>query len=140
MIDNLWGTSKHIYLLTQSIAYPFSQKVEQHGEDDEGLKGFLKEDIEKGLAYGQSQKCCYCGRKGATLRCNKLSTKPKDSKCTKKYHFTCGLQQRNHTFIFTGMMKTYCPNHRPQQTYELKVKDRTCLGGCQEKIDEQEDR
>ena len=128
------------YLLLQSISYQCSQKVEQYGEDDEGLKGFLKEDIEKGLTYGQSQKCCYCGRKGATLRCNKPSVKPKDPRCTKKYHFTCGLQQQKHTFIFTGMMNTFCPLHRPQQTYDLKVKDKICLGGCQEKIGDLEDR
>ena len=114
--------------------------MEQKGEDDEGLKGFLKDDIEKGFTYGQSQKCDYCGRKGATLRCNKPSQKQKDPKCSKKYHFTCGVQQGTHTFIFSGMMNSFCPSHRPKQKYKVKVKDKTCLGGCQEKINDDEDR
>jgi len=37
-------------------------------------------------------------------------------------------------------MDSYCPLHRPQQRYEVKVKDKTCLGGCQEKIDDQDER
>lgn len=114
--------------------------MDQNGEDDEGLKGFLKDDIEKGLASGKSKKCCYCGRKGATLKCNKVATKSKDA-CSKKYHFPCALRQKTpHTFIFSGTMDSFCPVHRPKQRYELKVKDKTCLGGCQEKIDDKDER
>jgi len=104
------------------------------------LKGFLKDDIEKGLASGKFKKCCYCGRKGATLKCNKVATKSKDA-CSKKYHFPCALRQKTpHTFIFSGTMDSFCPVHRPKQRYELKVKDKTCLGGCQEKIDDKDER
>ena len=113
--------------------------MEQNGEDDEGLKGFLKDDIEKGLAYGQTIKCDYCGRRGASLYCNKHSPKNKEP-CTKKYHFTCGVQQGTHTFIFSGMMDSFCPMHRPRQKFKMKVKDKTCLGGCQEKIRDDEER
>ena len=118
----------------------YSQNVEQNGHDEEGLNGFLTEDIDKGLAFGQSQKCTYCGKKGATLRCNKPSLKVKDTKCSKKYHFTCGVQQGTHTFIFSGMMNSFCPFHRPKQDHKVKVSDSTCLGGCQEKIDDDEER
>ena len=114
--------------------------MEQNGEDGEGLNGFLKEDIEKGLAYGQYQKCDYCAKKGATLRCTNQKLKHKDVKCKKKYHFTCGVREGTHTFIFRGTMDSFCSLHRPEQKYELKVKDRTCLGGCQEKIDENDER
>ena len=120
--------------------FVYSQRMEQNGEDGEGLNGFLKEDIEKGLAYGQSQKCDYCAKKGATLRCSNQKLKHKDVKCKKKYHFTCGVREGTHTFIFRGTMDSFCSLHRPEQKYELKVKDRTCLGGCQEKIDEKDER
>ena len=104
------------------------------------MKGFLKDDIEKGLASGKFKKCCYCGRKGATLKCNKVATKSKDA-CSKKYHFPCALRQKTpHTFIFSGTMDSFCPVHRPKQRFELKVKDKTCLGGCQEKIDDKDER
>ena len=123
------------------IDYCHSQNVDQNGEDDEGLKGFLKDDIEKGLVYGKTKKCCYCGKKGAALKCNKMAFKPKDSQCPKKYHFPCALRHKNpHTFRFFGHMHSFCPVHRPLQKHEVKVKDKTCLGGCQEKIDDKDER
>ena len=47
----------------------FSSGLEQNGEEEEGIKGFLVEDIVKEWRRGARLKCTFCTQKYATVGC-----------------------------------------------------------------------
>ena len=49
----------------------FSSQGVQRGKDEEGLNGFLFEDLRKEVRRGESLICDYCGNNGATIRCKR---------------------------------------------------------------------
>uniref|UniRef100_UPI0037E8E79B G2/M phase-specific E3 ubiquitin-protein ligase n=1 Tax=Semicossyphus pulcher TaxID=241346 RepID=UPI0037E8E79B len=82
--------------------------VYQRGEEDEGVFGFLVEDIKQETRRSARLVCCCCKKKGACIGCNVRS-------CRKMIHFPCGRKQK---FIsqFTGLFPSYCPDHSPSQS------------------------
>ncbi|XP_056248562.1 G2/M phase-specific E3 ubiquitin-protein ligase [Seriola aureovittata] len=82
--------------------------VYQRGEEDEGVFGFLVDDIRQEIRRSARLTCCSCKKKGACVGCNVRS-------CRKTVHFPCGRKQ---SFIsqFTGLFPSYCPDHSPTQT------------------------
>ena len=64
----------------------FSCNLEQNGSDEEGINGFLIEDIEKEKRRGGLLICKFCGKKGATAACC-------NEKCKTSYHYTCAVNQ-----------------------------------------------
>ena len=66
----------------------------QRGKDEEGLNGFLPEDIRNEVKRGAGIKCDMCKKPGATIPC-------RVKKCKKNYHFTCGaMANPEYLFIF----------------------------------------
>ena len=53
----------HLYCLM------FSSGLDQTGEEEEGIKGFLVEDIVREWRRGARLKCAYCKQKYATVGC-----------------------------------------------------------------------
>ncbi|EFN81878.1 G2/M phase-specific E3 ubiquitin-protein ligase [Harpegnathos saltator] len=101
------GIVTHYYCLL------LSSNMEQKGNDDEGILGFLAEDIHKELRRGKKLICSYCKRIGATLGCCNL-------KCKRIFHFPCGLKAGSlHQFF--GEFKSFCVNHRPKQKIDEYV-------------------
>jgi len=96
----------------------------QRGKDEEGLNGFLAEDIRKEVKRGETIKCDFCGKGGATIPCHRKS-------CKKNYHFACGSlcsSPGEHYFIFRNNMDSFCYTHAPKQTkVSHVVKDSTCM-------------
>ena len=45
----------------------------QKGKDEEGLNGFLAEDIRKEVKRGEAIKCDFCGKGGATIPCHRYT-------------------------------------------------------------------
>ncbi|XP_039641028.1 G2/M phase-specific E3 ubiquitin-protein ligase [Perca fluviatilis] len=82
--------------------------VYQRGEEDEGVFGFLLEDIRQESRRSSRLTCSCCKKKGACVGCNVRS-------CRKMVHFPCG---RKHKYIsqFTGLFPSYCPDHSPTQS------------------------
>ncbi|XP_041827269.1 G2/M phase-specific E3 ubiquitin-protein ligase [Melanotaenia boesemani] len=82
--------------------------VYQRGEEEEGIFGFLVDDIKQEIRRSARLKCHGCKRKGACVGCNVRS-------CRKKVHFPCGRKQM---FIsqFTGLFPSYCRDHGPSQS------------------------
>ncbi|XP_028251337.1 G2/M phase-specific E3 ubiquitin-protein ligase [Parambassis ranga] len=82
--------------------------VYQRGEEDEGVFGFLVDDIKQEVRRSSRLKCVICKKKGACVGCNVKS-------CRKMVHFPCG---RKKMFVsqFTGLFPSYCPDHSPSQT------------------------
>ncbi|XP_027214467.2 uncharacterized protein [Penaeus vannamei] len=93
--------SVHYYCLL------FSSGLAQNGEDDEGVLGFLAEDIVKEVQRGRKLSCCYCLRKGATIGCY-------NKKCRRTYHYPCGIKQ-NALCKFSNDFRSYCSHHREYQ-------------------------
>ncbi|KAK2892291.1 G2/M phase-specific E3 ubiquitin-protein ligase isoform X1 [Channa argus] len=82
--------------------------IYQRGEEDEGVFGFLVDDIKREIRRSLRLTCCSCKKKGACVGCNVRS-------CRKMVHFPCG---RKHKFVsqFTGLFPSYCPDHSPTQS------------------------
>ncbi|KAK9534120.1 hypothetical protein VZT92_009189 [Zoarces viviparus] len=82
--------------------------VYQRGEEDEGVFGFLVDDIKQEMRRSARLMCSGCKLKGACVGCNVRS-------CRRTVHFPCGRKRR---FIsqFTGLFPSYCPDHSPTQS------------------------
>ncbi|XP_042867039.1 uncharacterized protein LOC122249905 isoform X2 [Penaeus japonicus] len=85
----------------------FSSGLAQNGEDNEGILGFLADDIVKEIQRGRKLSCCYCLRKGATIGCY-------NKKCRRTYHYPCGVKQ-NALCKFSDDFRSYCSQHREYQ-------------------------
>ncbi|XP_029454866.1 G2/M phase-specific E3 ubiquitin-protein ligase [Rhinatrema bivittatum] len=91
----------HYYCLLMSSG------IWQRGEEDEGIYGFLVEDIRKEVTRARRMACNVCKKKGASIGCV-------ESRCKRSYHFPCGIE-RECIFQFTGNFGSYCWDHRPVQ-------------------------
>ncbi|XP_076604161.1 G2/M phase-specific E3 ubiquitin-protein ligase [Chaetodon auriga] len=82
--------------------------VYQRGQENEGVFGFLVDDIKQEIRRSARLTCYCCKKKGACVGCNVRS-------CRKTVHFPCG---RKHRFIsqFTELFPSYCPDHSPTQS------------------------
>ncbi|XP_059952341.1 G2/M phase-specific E3 ubiquitin-protein ligase isoform X1 [Mesoplodon densirostris] len=96
-----WNLTVHYYCLLMSSG------IWQRGKEEEGVYGFLVEDIRKEVTRASKLKCCICKKTGASIGC----VAPR---CKRSYHFPCGLQ-RECVFQFTGNFASFCWNHRPVQ-------------------------
>ncbi|XP_007118175.1 G2/M phase-specific E3 ubiquitin-protein ligase isoform X3 [Physeter macrocephalus] len=83
-----WNLTVHYYCLLMSSG------IWQRGKEEEGVYGFLIEDIRKEVTRASKLKCCICKKTGASIGC----VAPR---CKRSYHFPCGLQ-RECIFQFTG--------------------------------------
>ncbi|XP_068593332.1 G2/M phase-specific E3 ubiquitin-protein ligase [Cebidichthys violaceus] len=82
--------------------------VYQRGEEDEGVFGFLVDDIKQEVRRSARLMCSGCKQKGACVGCNVRS-------CRRTVHFPCG-RKRNFISQFTGLFPSYCPDHSPTQS------------------------
>uniref|UniRef100_A0A8C5F5G6 G2/M-phase specific E3 ubiquitin protein ligase n=1 Tax=Gadus morhua TaxID=8049 RepID=A0A8C5F5G6_GADMO len=85
----------------------YSSGVYQRGEEDDGVFGFLVDDIIKETRRCSRLTCGVCKRKGAAVGCCVGS-------CKKKVHFPCGPNQ--FIFQFSGDFMSYCVEHGPKQS------------------------
>ncbi|XP_012920760.1 G2/M phase-specific E3 ubiquitin-protein ligase isoform X2 [Heterocephalus glaber] len=96
-----WNLTVHYYCLLMSSG------IWQRGKEEEGVYGFLIEDIRKEVSRASKLKCSVCKKNGASIGC----VAPR---CKRSYHFPCGLQ-RECIFQFTGNFASFCWKHRPVQ-------------------------
>ncbi|TRY74649.1 hypothetical protein TCAL_01625 [Tigriopus californicus] len=85
----------------------FSAGLEQTGQDDEGIQGFLLPDILREWRRGQRLKCVHCDRKYATLGC-------RDKTCRKTFHLPCA-RDHGDGLQFCDDFASFCREHRPRQ-------------------------
>ncbi|KPM06352.1 G2/M phase-specific E3 ubiquitin-protein ligase-like protein [Sarcoptes scabiei] len=104
----------------------FSPGLSQNGEPNEGLWGFLSEDIRKELRRGSFLRCTFCSRKGAVVGCS-------IPECSVTFHLPCGLE--NNAFFHyhqkDGLYPSYCSKHRPKLTIPT-FRHRALCTICQE--------
>uniref|UniRef100_A0A2K5CXI2 G2/M phase-specific E3 ubiquitin-protein ligase n=2 Tax=Aotus nancymaae TaxID=37293 RepID=A0A2K5CXI2_AOTNA len=104
-----WNLTVHYYCLLMSSG------IWQRGKEEEGVYGFLIEDIRKEVNRASKLKCCICKKNGASIGC----VAPR---CKRSYHFPCGLQKEC-IFQFTGNFASFCWNHRPVQIASNNYKE-----------------
>ncbi|KAK1160563.1 G2/M phase-specific E3 ubiquitin-protein ligase-like [Acipenser oxyrinchus oxyrinchus] len=85
-----------------------SSGVYQRGEENEGICGFLVEDIQKEINRSSKLACHFCKKRGASVGCSV-------KECRKSFHFPCGLKKEC-IFQFTEMFPSFCWIHRPVQS------------------------
>lgn len=90
-----------------------STHIKQNGEDDEGIRGFLLDDIKKEVRRIKTVTCSYCRKKGASIYCS-------TPKCHKVFHLPCGLKQASFHQFF-GAFKSFCDKHRLVQKVDASV-------------------
>ncbi|XP_003745936.2 PHD finger protein 7 [Galendromus occidentalis] len=84
----------------------FASNLVQKGTEDEGIKGFLHQDIIDEVVRGRHLLCSCCRKSGATIGCVV-------EKCRRVVHFPCGLES-NMTFDFaSSSFETFCRDHSP---------------------------
>ncbi|XP_041353287.1 uncharacterized protein LOC121371457 isoform X2 [Gigantopelta aegis] len=97
----------------------FASGLSQGGKESNGVMGFLLSDIKKELKRGSRLRCSYCKEKGSTIGCVVSS-------CRKTFHLCCG-RKLGTLHQFFDSFRSYCPEHRPQQT--CKMSDRLAFYG-----------
>lgn len=90
----------------------FSTDLQQRGEDNEGIEGFLLKDIRKILKNTNNIKCCYCGLPNATARCQY-------NRCQKIFHFFCGMH-KNALSQFCGAFTSFCDKHNLNRSKNIR--------------------
>ncbi|KAK3105730.1 hypothetical protein FSP39_004435 [Pinctada imbricata] len=97
----------------------FSSGLSQNGHSQEdGILGFLPNDIIVEVRRGTKLKCSFCKTKGATIGCVVGA-------CRKVFHFGCG-QAYNTLHQYFGNFSSFCEDHRPRQMIPV---DRLSLCG-----------
>jgi len=98
----------------------FASGLEQKGEEDEGILGFLDEDILKEAKRGKKLKCFKCRGMGATVGCC-------NTNCQRTYHLPCGKEAQMLNQYF-GNFTSLCASHRPVQ--KVPEQARSCQSIC----------
>ncbi|XP_069680738.1 uncharacterized protein [Periplaneta americana] len=111
-------------IVTHYYCLLLSSNMEQNGGDNDGILGFLRDDILKEWRRGKRILCFYCKKPGATLGCCV-------PRCKKVFHLPCGRREGSlHQFF--GQFKSFCSIHRPIQKIDpsilrdVKNRDATC--------------
>nr|XP_012233989.1 PREDICTED: uncharacterized protein LOC105678868 isoform X1 [Linepithema humile] len=124
---------EHDGIVTHYYCLLLSSNMAQKGKDEDGILGFLPEDIQKELRRGKRLVCSYCRKIGATLGCCNV-------RCKRIFHLPCGLKS-NSLHQFFGEFRSYCVNHRPKQNIDNHIltqsvsSDNTLCCICYDKID-----
>ncbi|XP_012151382.1 uncharacterized protein LOC100880920 isoform X2 [Megachile rotundata] len=105
---------EHGDIITHYYCLLLSSNMEQRGNDNEGILGFLVADIQKELRRGKRLMCTYCKKSGATLGCC-------NTKCKRIFHYPCGLSAGALNQFF-GEFRSFCVNHRPKQKIDAAMK------------------
>ncbi|KAJ8291118.1 hypothetical protein GJAV_G00021600 [Gymnothorax javanicus] len=99
------GLTVHYFCLLMSNG------IYQRGQEDEGIYGFLVEDIQREVRRSARLRCGVCKKKGASIGCSIKS-------CRKAFHLPCGIKEE-FVFQFTDRYPSFCREHRPTQSQAL---------------------
>merc|ERR1719509_537886 len=110
----------------------FSSNMITMGTKEEGIKGFLLEDIKKEIKRGHRLKCKFCKNKSATIRCGVRQ-------CKTSFHFPCGLENDVlYQPYQNGNFEAYCKDHWPvEDPANKKTKCPVCLDDVEEQASHQ---
>ncbi|NWX84631.1 PHF7 protein, partial [Nothoprocta pentlandii] len=72
--------------------------------------------------------CYVCGERGATVTCGHKG-------CKRSFHFPCG-REDSCISQFIGLYRSFCREHRPEQTVQAQQDGDTCCLLCLEPVEE----
>lgn len=72
-------------IIAHNYCLLFACAIIQRGDDDEGINGFLKDDILREVKRAKRLRCVFCGHSGAASACCIKS-------CRVTYHYLCGIK------------------------------------------------
>ncbi|KAH9417662.1 ubiquitin-protein transferase [Dermatophagoides pteronyssinus] len=127
--DHMLGELGHFDDITAHLfCLYFSPGLSQNGQYNEGLWGFLPDDIRKELRRGVLLKCSYCGKKGAVVGCSV-------KECIITFHLPCGIQNGAfcHYHQEQQLYPSYCRKHWPKLQVPA-FKRRVLCTVCQEYV------
>jgi G2/M phase-specific E3 ubiquitin-protein ligase len=75
------------------------------GRDNQGIKGFLENDVVDVISKIANNTCYICNKKSAATQCAEAG-------CNRNFHFICG-RQNNCITQFIGKFKSFCHHHVP---------------------------
>ncbi|XP_053330819.1 G2/M phase-specific E3 ubiquitin-protein ligase [Spea bombifrons] len=105
-----------------------SSGVWQRGEENEGINGFLVDDIKKEVQRSRKLRCAICKYRGASIGCV-------IPRCKRSYHYPCGMEKEC-IFQFTDSFRSYCWDHRPvQKILPSKMVGSSTCTICLENVD-----
>ena len=125
-----WKLNKDLFF--HYFCLLFSKNAKQKGRQEDGVRGFLINDIKWVLKEYKSKKCCYCQKTEATSMCH-------HAQCKKWFHYTCGMQRGGKVQFHTS--RSFCDDQRhwPKSNHKLKHKeDRKCMAGCLNEVEKKE--
>ncbi|OXB75168.1 UNVERIFIED_CONTAM: hypothetical protein H355_016200 [Colinus virginianus] len=99
-------------------------------EDDflVGILGFSPHAIISKVKQAKQKQCCVCGERGAAIACA-------ESGCERSFHLPCAVDE-DYVIQFFGEHKSYCWEHRPQQTVQAAPEDGTKCVICLEPVED----
>ncbi|KAG5681657.1 hypothetical protein PVAND_011071 [Polypedilum vanderplanki] len=103
-------------LIVHHFCLLFAPGCPQNGKDEEGIEGFLPQDVKKEIKRVRNLICCFCKKNGANLGC-----------CNEKhvfgaYHTNCAWKN-DVSFQFTSSFTTYCKKHNIYKQKSFKSID-----------------
>ncbi|XP_014087142.3 uncharacterized protein [Bactrocera oleae] len=101
-----------------------SSAIAQNGKDNEGILGFLPNDIAAERKRVSTVRCCYCGEVMANIGCC-------ENRCRVNFHMICGIENgAMNQFIHS--FRSFCHRHVRKVNFRPKKDDECCI--CFEKI------
>ena len=87
----------------------FASGLTQKGGYEDGIQGFLLDDIRRELRRGKFLKCSYCRKRGAVVGCLV-------AECSANYHFPCGIENGAYNDFHheSNSYPSHCKKHRPK--------------------------
>ncbi|XP_068763599.1 PHD finger protein 7-like [Struthio camelus] len=101
----------------------------QRGTDQEGICGFLPADIRRTIKSAAQKSCFVCGERGAAIACQQEG-------CSRSFHLPCASENGCVTQFFREY-KSFCSDHRPQQTVQVSPDGETPCIICMEQLEDQ---
>ncbi|XP_062863347.1 G2/M phase-specific E3 ubiquitin-protein ligase isoform X2 [Trichomycterus rosablanca] len=85
-----------------------SSGIFQRGKENEGVHGFLVDDIKNEIRRSSRLKCMSCKKVGASVGCS-------IKRCRQVVHLPCGIEL-GFIYQFTDLFPSFCKKHRPTQS------------------------
>ncbi|XP_068787338.1 PHD finger protein 7-like isoform X2 [Struthio camelus] len=99
------------------------------GTNELGANKFLPADIRRAVKRATRKRCYVCGERGATISCRQKG-------CKRSFHFPCGCEDGCVSQFF-GQRRSFCREHRPEQTVQVQQDGETSCVICLEPVEEQ---
>ncbi|XP_050572789.1 PHD finger protein 7-like, partial [Cygnus atratus] len=96
------------------------------GNLQEGILGFLLEDIQHTIKRASQKQCFVCGERGATITCTETG-------CERSFHLPCASEGECVTQFF-GRHRSFCWEHRPQQAVQAAPEQDTTCTICMDPV------